>query len=523
MEVTKKEIRAFHFEKICRTLLVIASVMVVAAIGIYGFTPGTNSDQVEGLFWSDAVLQGGRLLNPDYIYPYAIPFGSNLLFLPFVAILGTTQLANSLGMLLFFLIMAGTAVFFMKTVINDPVRVAVGSALILLAFRSQMGMNLLHHILFYQLGFVCFLGMAAAVLRIIGQRGEKRRYIVLLAVYTAWSSANGLVTVVLAAFPVLAAVILLEVAGRFPRKKTAKLLILIVASLLIGYALYAFSLRGIVETGYVEEVGSGSFLSISGWLENIYALPDDWINLFFTLNSDGVNIASVSGAEIVVTILIAVAATFIPVYYIVRFRKLDDSELMIFCASVLIWGICIAQYVFLRGREPRLLYNGICVDFVLLALLVKRIGVKTWERKIICLLAAGMIAAFAVLFPLKENWKADTVLTDAMEQRGLTYGFATFWNAGINTANSGGRVKVRPVVIQEGGTIVPCLFQSQFSWYEISEDLKDWFLILTDEEYQEVLGGANKVWVDSCEETFDIQNYHVFVYSSEMWDELLLS
>ncbi len=507
------------FYRICLTSL---AVIVVLGIGTYVFTPGSTSDYVEGLFWSDASLQSGRLLNPDYAYAYAIPYGSNLLFLPFVAVLGTTQLANSLGMGLFFLVMTGTVVFFLKALCDDIVEIVVGTAIILLAFRSEMGLDLLHHVLFYQLGFVCFMGMIGALIRLMN--GQKRnKYLFIFMAYTIWSGANGMVTITLAVLPVLVAVIYTEVTGKLSRRFMAETLLMITVGTLIGFGMYKYSMRGIIETGYLENASTYDFLPVNEWIENIRELPNAWFNMFVIFNPEGKRIASALGVETVVSIFVSLIAAVSPIIYIIRFRKLDNNEKMIFFGCIMIWVPCIAQFVFLRGPVPRLLFSGICANFILLALFtisIKR-KLRTVEQKTICLLVAVLTTVFSIQFSVKADWQKDIEVIDELRHHNLTYGVATFWNANINTANSGGDVKVRPVLLSHG-MVCPFYYQSQHSWYNLPSDVTDWFLLLTEDEYQSVITGMSRTLIDSCKEVLDIQNYHVLVFSADQWNTCVL-
>lgn len=59
-------------KKLVKAILLICSLTVIASMAVYQFTPARNSDYVEGVIWASESLKAGALLNPDYIYPYAI-------------------------------------------------------------------------------------------------------------------------------------------------------------------------------------------------------------------------------------------------------------------------------------------------------------------------------------------------------------------------------------------------------------------------------------------------------------------
>ena len=70
--------------------------------------------------------------------------------------------------------------------------------------------------------------------------------------------------------------------------------------------------------------------------------------------------------------------------------------------------------------------------------------------------------------------------------------------------------------------IQPYYYQSQYSWYHLPSDETDWFLLLTEEEYQSVITGISKTLMDSCKEVLNIQNYHVLVFSADQWNACVL-
>ena len=97
-------------------------------------------------------------------YPYAIPFGANLLFAPLVRIFGISLLANRLGMLFFFAILCSTLYYFSAALDTDGCKKYTIMSLLLMSFSTQLAFNLLLHILYYSLGFVCMIGMLASIM-----------------------------------------------------------------------------------------------------------------------------------------------------------------------------------------------------------------------------------------------------------------------------------------------------------------------------------------------------------------------
>jgi hypothetical protein len=74
-----------------------------------------------------------------------------------------------------------------------------------------------------------------------------------------------------------------------------------------------------------------------------------------------------------------------------------------------------------------------------------------------------------------------TKLMTFLKAEGLEYGYATYWNAGVNTVLSKGAVRVRQVTPKQG-LLVPFRHASSNRWYRPEAWSGPTFLMLTDEE-----------------------------------------
>ena len=518
---------------IYKLIMTLAAVVIIMSFAVYCFTPGKNSDYVEGVLWADATLHSGRLLDPDFSYAYAIPFGSNLLMLPFVKLFGICQLANSCGMLLMYVIMVATFLFFVRQLTGDWTEILAGTAVLILAFRSFVGMDLLHHVLYYQLCHVCLLGMLGAILHLYQRRNQKKAsrffYIAILLLYGVWSGANGVVSVVLGAFPVFFALAILAICNKSSRREWLKYALMAGAAVLIGLILYCLAMRGVTETDYIENTGTYVFRSIHEWIENLRMLPEKWLTIFLLNDPEGIRVTSFQGMVFLFSICWGVFLAIVPLFYIGKLRKkrLSETETAVFTASVAVWGVCLMQFVLFRGSELRLLLNAVLINFALLCLLfVYKRGERTtagryWYAEMI---AGVLLALYSLLFVVTADWHYSTAVTDRVLEEGLPYGFGTFWNANYYTVQSSDAVKIRPVELNNG-SITPMPYQSRPEWYEIGQlNGNDWFFVLTDEEYETLKTGSNSILFETCVREFEVEDeaeyYHVMVFPADMMNVL---
>ena len=63
-----------------------------------------TSDCADSLRWAEATLKSGRLISDNFKYAALLPFGGNLIFLPFVALYGFSMKAQICGLVVFILL-----------------------------------------------------------------------------------------------------------------------------------------------------------------------------------------------------------------------------------------------------------------------------------------------------------------------------------------------------------------------------------------------------------------------------------
>lgn len=517
-------------------ILVISAVLILGSLTVYLFAPPNHdamSDTVEGLFWADAALSAHRPLNPDFVYPYAIPFGANLFMLPFVAIFGISLLSNALGMLFFCFVMFITCYQLCKTVTKNNFTLTIlGTAIILLAFCSQMGVNLLHHILFYQLGFVCLLGLYGGILLALSNSKEKYKYIPLL-LFSLWCGSNGLPSIMLASMPIIVSVCIICIIPKFEiyRSIFTKIVITVLGGTLCGFLLYKTSLYGIQEFGYLNS--SYVFNSIEEWLESLRKLPEDWLGLFFFRDPKGIKVLSLEGIVTLVTLSLSVLIGAVPFYYVVKIRNLECFEVILLIASIFVWLVTLMQYTLLRGAEMRLLYNGMLTNFTLFAVAfishfpTKKIG------RVFAVIWVIIVAVYASLFLFNASWRTDMTLVEHLQKQDLTLGFGSYWNALNNTAKSHNKVKIRQVDFDFNSMKpIPFYYNCNKKWYDETrrEGLDRWFVVLNEEEWKRLEEAIDKTMLCNAIEvsevlcysdrTSDRQHYHILIYDMEKYEQI---
>ena len=480
------------------------------------------SDYIEGTLWAYATIESGHILSDTFIYPYAIPFGANLLFAPFVRILGINLLANRLGMMLFFVIVCLTFVYFSTAIDTDGGSIFTIMSLMLMSFSTQLAFNLLLHILYYLLGFVCMTGMLASIIW-LKRSSHKRTHYIILMLYSLWGAANGLPSVALSIIPVFTALML---SMEDIRKDYA--LQIVAASLICGLLVYKLTMNGVHESDYLSSAGAYQLQSISTWFEHIRALPETWFSLFITCDPKGVFVFQGTGVFVILEIIFSLVITAAPVPYIMRYKKLCCTEKLVFHSAIIVWIVCLSQFVFLRSLaarwENRVLFNGVLMNAMLLAVWYPHLHIN-WRKKtsIVSFFAIGALASFMCVFLVAHNTgPIECELAEELQNRGFSHGYATFWNANKVTVLTNGRVRCCTVQVNNK-RLTPRYYNIDSTWYQYQEG--DFFVALRERDLDGLKDEEetywNKFFQDGAKEVFLVDDVTVFVFDEKNWELLV--
>ena len=502
-----------------KLLLLAASLLILICFFTYTFSPGGNSDAVEGVVWADASLRSGRVLSPSFVYGYAIPAGANLFMLPYVAAFGIGMLSNVLGMLTFSMVIILTAVFFIRSFTTDWIYTLSGAAVLISYYWSRYGEDLIHHILHYQLGMVALLGILGCIFRLWREadRKKRRKVSVLLAFYTFWAGVNGTVTLAFSVLPVLFAIGINTISGQKSTKNGFWMLAVLVGSASTGLAVYGLLMRNVTEGNYIAEMGSYTFRSTDEWAEAIHELIPLWFRLLIVPGIDGVSVKTRQGIWPVLSLLVLFITTITPFvyfYYCSKRREERAGKWLLLSVYLAVWALCLVQFIVFRGPEMRMLYNGLSVNYLLLSVMViDLLNNCSWHppcKRFIPIILLCIIGANALCLVKETNWRTDTSLTEKLEERGLTKGYATFWNANINTVKSSGRVQISSIGI-ENGMVSPWVFQADQEWYDAEKEEGNVFLLLTPGEYNSL----NDAYIVMADDEININGFHVLVFGEK--------
>ena len=285
---------------------VAVSLMGAVSIGIVFFyiifiSKGYyHADCTDTITWAEAVLDGKALMNSDFYYACLLPFGGQLLMVPFVAIFGVSMTAQLCGMVLF-AICFGLALAFLLRSMNFSYKWSVFgvSALFLIVSISEKLREIFWcHIIYYSLGLLFVMVGLGLLLRVLNCEKSKKKYMILLLIWTVLCSMNGIQALTIYGLPVLAAFmtnIFFDVKAPFDSKKNEnkyKIILALILAIIVGMLLGKIA-NGNIVAGYQE--GYSEFSKQSKWLDNFLSFVPQWFTLFGVEAGSGMLIYSCEG------------------------------------------------------------------------------------------------------------------------------------------------------------------------------------------------------------------------------------
>lgn len=506
MKIPQINSKALRIFKIAAPILALAPGLILILYYVIGPAAGyMTSDCTDSLRWAQATLESGKLISDEFYYAAILPFGGNLIFLPFVAMFGYSMTAQICGLVVFVLLFAAALYYVARGMELDRTVSAAFVSVVLLIMSSSPKLReiMWEHIFYYNLGllFFCFgFGLALRILREGGMRDDLKAgktmdwaRVGIICVFSLIAATDGLQTIVCFTLPLFAGLI----AERFFDSETPLLSKRNLATGTLAAVVLVFSLIGFVSidkisggvtAGYAEAYSAWS--AMSSWTDNFLGFFYNWFTLL------GADVAAgdplVSGASIVNMIRIfgAILLLAAPIILACRYNKIRSSALR----AVLIGHFAVTAFILfaitfgkLGGANWRLvpmLGTSVMTTFFAAIELIRqkkaaaRIGVLILAFLILmaCIPArdiAGMPADYG------ENNSWHTVARD-LEARGLKYGYANFWWAEVVTMISGGEVIVSNIYENKSNPQA-YNYQQPYGSYD-DKDTDSYFLLLTEKE-----------------------------------------
>lgn len=527
---------------------VIASVVYYITVG---FKSEFHADCTDTIMWANASHESGHVYDENFSYACFLPFGINLIMQPLISIFGLSLKAHIIGMLGYLILLVVFFCLMLKEMHWNIRSICfAGSVMLAVTVSSQKLREIFwQHTIYYSLGLLFIVIGLYLYFRLLNLSNKRQSLdpkdkksqrlflhflitFVCLAVFIMFTATDGISALSIFAIPFIAAIFAEAFANdsnkifSFKTLKTFASAAIFGVMILLGIKLNERWVGDMIA-GYQEAYSAYS--GMSTWIEHIQNLPLAWMKLFGVEDMSGQPLfekkSILNLLRIAASIILAVMPIIATCYYS-KIKKAKGSQAL----RIWIWIHWASSAIVLVGYICGLLSTAdwrltpvIGTSLMLSIIFVHYIAVsKISSGRIIALISIPVILVAILniqgLINLsKKDYKKENYLfglTELIEDAGLSYGYASFWNANAITLISDSEVKVRDVNISEYG-ISKRLYQSSSEWYKDQPGQDEYFLLLTSYEYSTIANGQNSLIEDATRNLSAFVNnveYYILVF-----------
>ena len=512
-------------------ILLFFLVLFSSLILIFTFSPGIMYydvyDYCEGLPLADATIRSRSLIHPDYIYYYTLPLGPNVLMAPFILLFGYTMRANQAGMIVYLCMYLGVMYKLSRALYEDRKSRILFCTVLSLFVYTYIGDNLLHHLLAYGIGFVCFLGELACVIEIRRQQNIRWNTI-LLVILSFWSSANGISPAALSGLSILAAFLLPGILnGKWHTKENLQILKIMIPSTIAGLGLYLY----LNSTARTMNEYVNHFI-----LDDAYAVVfrlfintlSDYLKLFYYDPAD-IPLFSLSGLLHMIRLCFAITVLVLPVWISRKYSvktTMGEDRALIFMSCGMVWLVCLAQYLLMTSSIFRFLFNGVLGLFLICAVLFTdyREKIPAGIPVLAALIVLMTVKTIVVTYPNGLTvLKRYEDLNELLNRENLPVGYCFSQNPRPVEILSQHKNNVYPLYFDENTEKFKVSYDRTYTWNQHKPEGIDRFYIAFDatKPIDKYYSGLGQILLDSCREKIVFNNLTLLIYDIEDWESVL--
>lgn len=515
--------------------LLAAAVLIVAYYVLFPSRTYFHADTTDTLMWAQASYDAGSLFNPEFHYACFLPFNTSLLMTALIPLFGVSMTTHVLGMLGFFLLFTAAFIFCARGMNWSWkwISLCVFVQLMVLSGSEKLREIFWGHTIYYSIGVLCLfvgLGLAFRFMRSNAEKPNMRKmclFMVLIGVWFFFGGMNQLNGLTIFALPLLAAVFLerfLDTGDSLfckENRRTLLLLMVMAVCMVLGYLLTSMLTKG-MTADYASAYSTYS--DISEWMDNLKKFPMHWLTLLGVDVGIADNFMSMKSIGNLVIVLNGIILLVLPLIGLCNYARIEDKKLRLLLLTY--WCmLLLIMFGYVCGLLSSA--NWRLSPIVAMATLTS-LGVVRWAAGRVELSRLAIMAMIPVVIGCMVN--ATTILhmpadghketmlyrlADELEKSGLTYGYATFWNANSITVISDSAVKCRNVIV-DGEGVREYDYQGCDSWYYDQLGQENYFLLLTEDEYYD-LTQSNALILQNPHVERVFEYYHILVFEENLF------
>ena len=542
-----------------------ALAVLMALYYIWGPAEGYfHSDCTDSIYWAQATVESGSVFDQYFRYAGMLPFSVSMIFVPLVRIFGVGMTAQNIGMTLFVLIYICSVVFVCRSAGAGWGWSSFAAFVSVAAMSSSDKLRELMygHNIYYTIGPVIVffgIGLLLRSTRNLFGRDAKRKNVIWGSIQAAMffllclgAATDGGQIIVLGSLPAAAGLAAARFfSGKEPLASRKNLsipasLAVFCAGTLAGTLLLKIW-KGSIECGYAEAYSGWS--DPGSWADNALAFVKQYFTLIGVAPKD--SLFSVQSAGTIVRILGGLLLLAVPAAMFFFYPKISEGTAsLLWCHTavsfVVMFGFICGKLSGVNWRLTPIIASASVVCVMALFELFSSHRTEPDENGKkkepgsgntgVPARAGALLACFLVIFSLlifrevmkmpadygRDNYRHK--LASFLEEKGLEYGYATFWQSQSITVLSDSKVKCREVLAAKNYGVYSDFYQSSKKWYT-GLNYDKYFVLLSESEYANVR--TTPSWTDWTERLLLDEyssddgvypGYRVFVFSENVAD-----
>ncbi|MDO5559019.1 MAG: hypothetical protein Q4F95_05415 [Oscillospiraceae bacterium] len=535
-----KKLNLKRFVRPAARILSCAGILLTFAVVLYYILyPARgefHADCTDTLMWAVASHESGQIISDTFNYACFLPFGGQLLMLPFINAFGGGIITHTIGMCLFLLIFSVSLIMLTRAMKWNITWTFITTFSLLLTVCTSEKLREIFwgHIIYYSLGILFMLIGLNLVFKVLENSENIKKnklkliiYTVVLFVWFTLCSLNQLESFTIFVVPAAAGVLgeaFFSYSEKVKCRKNAVSVILFVIIAIaagLGYILGS-KIIGDNVAGYATAFSN--FSEMAKWNENLHTFFTAWLSLLGVTIKQNQPIADFTGMITLIRIIYGFILIVAPFIITFKFKKQSRPVRILIITHWTMTALIMMGYVFgLLSAANWRLSPIICTSVLMTVALCQWIYTNTsFKRNIaIMLIPMMIICCVSVVDILKMHTKERTNvhlyrLMEVLENNDLTYGYATFWNANCITVLSNEQVKVRNIAVSDMGDCTKSMYQSDENWYKDQPGQENYFIILTQDELSKVNTNAYPI-ISDAQDIYYCGNYAIAVFNHNIF------
>ncbi len=524
--------------------LLAATVLLVGYYTLFPSRGYFHSDTADSIMWAVASNESGSLFNQDFTYACLLPFSTTLIMTALIPLTGVTMLTHVVSMFIFFVLFTVSLVWMLRSMgwSWNYVSVTVFTTLLICSSSEKLREIFWGHSIYYSLGvFFIFVGLSllfrymdkVEAYRTAAPEGRaalKRSIIITMVLLLVWFLLTGMdqiASISIFALPAMAAVFTerwLDGQHKLFTKRTLPALLIFVimgAGMVGGYFLTTALSQGITA-GY--ETAYSTYSAMDTWDDNLLGFPTAWFSLLGASMADGEALMSAKSIGDLLRVITGVVLLVLPTVALCCYPKIRDRKLHIliltywFMLMIVMMGYIMGKLSAANWRLSPIVAVAAVVSVAFLRWAAGQVQMqRVISLMMIPVFAICVLSAVDIVKMKPDNTDRSELytLSEVLESRGLTYGYANFWHANGMTIVSDSKVKCRSVNISETGCD-PYYYQGCRSWYRTQPGQQKYFLLLSAGE-RTMLENSGSPLATTYAEDINVNGFTIWVYGENLF------